>query len=66
MKKYYEAYDERYKTIHEKGYGWFSGERTPIVAEVAAKYAPAESPEAAKRAGSLGPHRANAMIRLSS
>ena len=43
MKKYYEAYDERYKTIHEKGYGWFSGERTPIVAEVAAKYAPDKS-----------------------
>lgn len=42
MKKYYEAYDERYKTIHEKGYGWFSDERTPIVEETAAKYVPSK------------------------
>ena len=30
-KKYYEAYDERYKTIHKKGLGWASEEKTPIV-----------------------------------
>ena len=34
MKKYYETYDDRYKTIHEKGFGWFAGTPTPIVGEV--------------------------------
>lgn len=29
MKKYYEAYEERYKKIHEKGLLWFSDEPTP-------------------------------------
>ena len=38
MKKYYEAYDERYKTIHAKGYSWAGDETTPIVIETIKKY----------------------------
>lgn len=38
MKKYYTAYDERYKTIHAKGYSWASDENTPIVTETIEKY----------------------------
>jgi hypothetical protein len=38
MKKYYEAYDDRYRTIHGKGYPWFGSDRTPIVEETARKY----------------------------
>lgn len=34
MKHYYEAYDERYKTIHEKGYSWAGDVATPIVLDV--------------------------------
>ena len=32
--KYYEAYEERYKTIHKKGYSWSSDEPTPIVLKI--------------------------------
>ncbi len=39
MKKYYEAYDSRYKMIHEKGYSWSSDTPTPIVRETIEKYA---------------------------
>ena len=38
MKKYYEAYDQRYRQVHERGMEWFSGQPTPIVGEVLAKY----------------------------
>ncbi|MCR5005764.1 MAG: class I SAM-dependent methyltransferase [Clostridiales bacterium] len=38
MKKYYEAYDSRYKTIHDKGYSWSSDTPTPIVRETIEKY----------------------------
>lgn len=38
MKKYYEAYEQRYKTIHEKGYGWFADAPTPIVHDVIKRY----------------------------
>lgn len=38
MKKYYEAYDLRYRQVHEKGLAWFGGQPTPIVGEVLAKY----------------------------
>ncbi|MBR2745597.1 MAG: methyltransferase domain-containing protein [Erysipelotrichaceae bacterium] len=38
MKKYYEAYDSRYKTVHEKGYSWSSDTPTPIVRETIDKY----------------------------
>lgn len=32
--KYYEAYEERYKTIHQKGQSWSSDVATPIVMDV--------------------------------
>lgn len=37
-KKYYEAYDERYKTAHSQGIRWFGDKSSPIVAEMIAKY----------------------------
>ena len=37
-RKYYTAYDERYKTAHSRGVSWMSGVRTPIVLEVIEKY----------------------------
>ena len=36
-KKYYEAYNERYKTIHKKGFSWSSDISTPIVLETIKK-----------------------------
>ena len=36
-KKYYEAYNERYKTIHKKGFSWSSNIATPIVLETIKK-----------------------------
>lgn len=38
MKKYYEAYDERYKTIHKKGYSWAEDVKTPVVLDIIEKY----------------------------
>ncbi len=38
MKKYYEAYDERYKTIHNQNKQWFSNIPTPIVEETLKRY----------------------------
>ena len=38
MKKYYEAYEQRYKTIHEKGFGWFADTPTQIVFDVINRY----------------------------
>lgn len=38
MKQYYEAYEERYKTAHEKGVTWSSENSTPIVLETVKKY----------------------------
>ena len=38
MYKYYEAYDERYKIIHQKGYSWSSDSSTPIVTDTISKY----------------------------
>ena len=37
MKKYYEAYDLRYRQVHGRGLEWFSGMPTPIVAEALTK-----------------------------
>lgn len=37
-RKYYEAYDDRYKTAHAKGVSWSSDVSTPIVMEVIEKY----------------------------
>ena len=38
MKRYYEAYDLRYRQVHERGLEWFSGKPTPIVAQVLEKH----------------------------
>ena len=37
-RKYYEAYDERYKTAHEQGIRWFGDKSSPIVSEMIGKY----------------------------
>lgn len=37
-RKYYAAYDERYKTAHEKGVSWASDRNTPVVLETIRKY----------------------------
>lgn len=37
-RKYYEAYDERYKTAHAHGVSWESSVSTPIVMEILEKY----------------------------
>ncbi len=39
MRKYYEAYDERYRQIHSKHLQWFDDAPTPVVAETIRKYA---------------------------
>lgn len=38
MKKYYEAYDQKYQIILEKGHSWSSNTPTPIVYNVMQKY----------------------------
>ncbi len=38
MRPYYEAYEERYKAIHQTGESWFSDAPTPILGEVLARY----------------------------
>ena len=37
-RKYYAAYEERYKTAHAHGVSWSSNESTPVVMEVIDKY----------------------------
>lgn len=37
-RRYYEAYDERYKTIHQQGLHWFSANSSPIVWDVISRY----------------------------
>ncbi len=36
--KYYEAYEERYKTVHQKGISWASDKSTPIVMDIIRRY----------------------------
>lgn len=38
MRKYYEAYDERYKAVHQKNLRWMGYESSPIVTEIIQKY----------------------------
>lgn len=38
QRKYYEAYDDRYKQVHEQSLQWFEKEQSPIVETVAVKY----------------------------
>ena len=42
-KKYYEAYNDRYKAAHEKGVSWASDESSPIVLAAIKKYKPEEA-----------------------
>lgn len=45
MKRYYEAYDLRYRQVHERGLEWFGGQPTPVIAQVMADYAvPQDAP----------------------
>ena len=37
-RKYYEAYDDRYRQIHEKNLAWFYSEPTAIVRQTIEKY----------------------------
>lgn len=37
-KEYYKAYEERYKTAHQKGVSWSSDKHSPIVMEIIKKY----------------------------
>ena len=37
-RKYYEAYEERYKTAHEKGVSWAQMKNTPIVMDIIKRY----------------------------
>ena len=37
-RKYYEAYEERYKTAHDQGVSWSSDIHSPIVLEVIKRY----------------------------
>ena len=41
--EYYKAYDERYKSIHQKGHSWAAENSTPIVLETIRKFAIAET-----------------------
>ena len=38
MSKYYEAYDKRYKQVHDKGLTWSTNSNTKIVEEIIKKY----------------------------
>ena len=38
MSKYYEAYDKRYKQVHDKGLVWSTNSNTKIVEEIIKKY----------------------------
>ena len=38
MKRYYEAYDERYKAIHQKGFSWAGDVATPMVLAVMRRF----------------------------
>ena len=37
-RKYYEAYEDRYKTAHEKGVSWAQMKNTPIVMDIISRY----------------------------
>ena len=37
-KKYYEAYDDRYRAVHAKGASWLSDRSTPVVLDTIKKY----------------------------
>lgn len=42
MKKYYEAYDDRYRQVHGENLHWFGSQPSPIVLEVLQRYSVAQ------------------------
>lgn len=38
QRKYYEAYDDRYRQIHAAGHSWFGDHASPIVGQIIGKY----------------------------
>lgn len=44
-KKYYEAYENRYKQVHEKNLSWFSSDASRIVIDTIKKYYKGKSPK---------------------
>lgn len=42
-KKYYEAYDDRYRQVHQENLQWFADEPSPIVGEVLNRFSVPES-----------------------
>ena len=38
MRRYYEAYDDRYRTIHARGLSWAGNQSTPVVMDVIRRY----------------------------
>lgn len=45
MAKYYEAYENRYRQVHEKSLSWASENSSPIVLEMLKKYGKPDSPK---------------------
>ena len=45
MPKYYEAYEKRYRQIHEKSLSWASDKNSPIVSDTLKKYVKSDSPK---------------------
>ena len=45
MAKYYEAYDKRYRQVHEKSLSWATDENSPIVIETLKKYIKCNAPK---------------------
>ncbi|MCH5200536.1 MAG: class I SAM-dependent methyltransferase [Oscillospiraceae bacterium] len=44
MPKYYEAYEKRYRQVHEQSLSWSSDKNSPIVADTLKKYVKADKP----------------------
>ena len=45
MPKYYEAYEKRYRQVHEKSLSWASDKNSPIVSDTLKKYVKGDSPK---------------------
>lgn len=45
MPKYYEAYEKRYRQVHEKSLSWASDKNSPIVWDTLKKYIKADNPK---------------------
>ena len=38
MRKYYEAYDKRYKQVHDRGLSWSPNDNTQLIEKIIRKY----------------------------